>query len=177
MKRGTLRGVQSDAIRNYPHKEPFMHSNPTQPAIEPNQRIVALDVHCKFTELAAVSPAGKRIASQRCNTTIPDVLAALKKSKSPEPSSSKKDRSPTGSCGLTECGECVRICDPRRNALVAKDDEKDDPIDALKLAQPRARRIPQVRAPPRELRARHFQTGASRSITTASATASAKPIA
>ncbi|MBK8913336.1 MAG: transposase [Phycisphaerales bacterium] len=113
-----------------------MHSNPTQPAIEPNQRIVALDVHCKFTELAAVSPAGKRIASQRCNTTIPDVLAALQKVKKPRTVIIEE-----GSLadwlmrGLTECGECVRICDPRRNALVAKDDEKDDPIDALKLAQ------------------------------------------
>lgn len=37
--------------------------------------------------------------------------------------------------GLGERGETVVVCDPRRNHLVAKDSDKDDAIDAEKLAR------------------------------------------
>lgn len=37
--------------------------------------------------------------------------------------------------GLGDRGETVVVCDPRRNHLIAKDSDKDDAIDAEKLAR------------------------------------------
>lgn len=40
---------------------------------------IALDTHCEFSELAAVSTSGKVVRRERCETTIPALVEALRK--------------------------------------------------------------------------------------------------
>jgi transposase len=95
-----------------------------------------LDVHCQFTELAAVTPAGHLTQRHRCPTTIPALREALEAVGRPR--TVALEEGPLADWlwrNLTGHGETVTVCDPRRNHLIAKDSDKDDPIDAEKLAQ------------------------------------------
>jgi transposase len=95
-----------------------------------------LDVHCGFTELAAIGPRGRVIRRQRMATSIPEILAGLEHVG--QPRVVVLEEGPLADWlmrGLSEKGERVIVSDPRRNALIAKESDKDDPIDALKLAQ------------------------------------------
>lgn len=97
---------------------------------------IGADTHCAFTELAMVSPSGRVIRRERCSTTIRDlygVLATVRK-----PHVTVIEEGPLADWllrGLDERGESVIVCDPRRNHLIAKDSDKDDAIDAEKLAR------------------------------------------
>jgi transposase len=97
---------------------------------------IALDTHCSSTDMAVVNVAGKLIQRQHCETTIPALLAAVASVKRPRwltfeegPLAGWLARN------LRGAADELIVCDPRRNALVAKESDKDDPIDALKLAQ------------------------------------------
>jgi transposase len=97
---------------------------------------IGLDVHCQFTELAVVTPAGRLTKRQRCATTIPALCAALDAIAPPR--SVAFEEGPLADWlwrNLTGHAETLTVCDPRRNQLIAKDSDKDDPIDAEKLAQ------------------------------------------
>lgn len=110
------------------------HKRPLEIAAE--TRVAALDVHCGFTELAAIGRSGRLIRRQRMATTIPDILDGL--THVGRPRTVVLEEGPLADWlmrGLSEKGETVLVSDPRRNALVAKESDKDDPIDALKLAQ------------------------------------------
>lgn len=95
---------------------------------------VGADTHCGFTELAAFSPGGRLIRQERRPTTIRDLagfLASLRK-----PRVMVIEEGPLADWlvrGLSDLGETVVVCDPRRNHLVAKDSDKDDAIDAAKI--------------------------------------------
>ena len=97
---------------------------------------IGLDVHCSFTELAVVTPTGRLIKRQRCATTIPalrEVLDTIAR-----PRSVALEEGPLADWlwrNLHGHVETLTVCDPRRNRLIAKDSDKDDPIDAEKLAQ------------------------------------------
>ena len=41
------------------------------------EHFIALDVHCEFCEMAAVSRTGRLVVRERCQTTIPALVAAL----------------------------------------------------------------------------------------------------
>lgn len=97
---------------------------------------IAFDVHCEFTEVAVVNDRGELVQRDRCATTIPALTACLRRVKG--------NRRLTFEEGpqagwlwrelRADVAELV-VCNPRRNHLVAKDSDKDDPIDGEKLAQ------------------------------------------
>jgi transposase len=97
---------------------------------------IGLDVHCSFTEMAVVNSAGGLTRRQRCSTTIPALLAALAAIRRPRHLTFEEG--PMAGWlyrNLQDSVDELVVCDARRNHLVAKDSDKDDPIDAEKLAQ------------------------------------------
>ena len=100
------------------------------------QYFIALDTHCEFCELVAVSTSGKVVSRDRCETTIPALVAALENVRRPR--TLTFEEGPLADWlarSLRPHVERVIVCDPRRNALIAKSGDKDDPIDAERLAQ------------------------------------------
>lgn len=97
---------------------------------------LGLDAHCKESELKAVTPTGRVTHAWRGPTTIPDLKEAI--TAIPGPKHLAVEESAISDWlwrNLAPAVERFIICEPRRNHLVAKDGEKDDPIDAEKLAQ------------------------------------------
>jgi transposase len=100
------------------------------------QYFIALDTHCEFCEMVVVSKSGKIVKRERCETTIPALVAALESVRRPRlltfeegPLADWLARS------LRPHVERLIVCEPRRNALIAKESDKDDPVDAERLAQ------------------------------------------
>ena len=97
---------------------------------------VGLDVHTQGTEMAVVSQTGRVTRRERCKTTIPDLLTIIKSIGRPR--YVVIEEGPIADWllrNLSDSVDSLTICDPRRNHLIAKDSDKDDPIDAEKLAQ------------------------------------------
>ena len=97
---------------------------------------IALDVHCAFTEMAVVTSSGRLTKQGRYPTTIPDLVEAVETVRRPRRVTFEEG--PLADWlrrNLRRHGEEVVVCEPRRNSLIAKDSDKDDPIDARKLAQ------------------------------------------
>jgi transposase len=97
---------------------------------------IGADTHCAFTELAVVSPGGRLVRRDRCPTTIKALVHAVAEVRRPRVI--VVEEGPLADWlyrGLGERGEQVLVCDPRRNHLIAKDSDKDDAIDAEKLAR------------------------------------------
>jgi transposase len=100
------------------------------------QYFIALDTHCEFCEMAAVSTSGKVTKRERCETTIPalvDVIASVRR-----PRILTFEEGPLADWlarSLRPHVDRLIVCEPRRNALIAKDGDKDDAIDAERLAQ------------------------------------------
>jgi transposase len=100
------------------------------------KHFVGLDVHCSFTEIAVLTESGRLTQRQRCPTTIPELAEAL--DAVPRPCAVAVEEGPLADWlwrNLARRVESFTVCDPRRNHLIAKDSDKDDPIDAAKLAQ------------------------------------------
>jgi len=100
------------------------------------QHFIALDTHCEFCEMVAVSSTGKIVQRARCATTIPTLVAALDGIRSPR--TLTFEEGPLADWlarNLRPHVERLIVCDPRRNALIAKEGDKDDPLDAERLAQ------------------------------------------
>jgi len=96
---------------------------------------IALDTHCAFTEVVVVTPGGRVRQRGRCPTTIPAMLEQVVRV--PRPRAVVFEEGPLAdwlSRGLNGKVDDLAICDPRRNHLIAKDSDKDDAIDAEKLA-------------------------------------------
>jgi transposase len=86
--------------------------------------------------MVAVSITGKIVARERCETTIPALVAALEGVRRPR--TLTFEEGPLADWlarNLRPHVERLLVCEPRRNALIAKDGDKDDPIDAERLAQ------------------------------------------
>lgn len=96
---------------------------------------IGLDVHCAFTEMAVVSAMGKLVERRRCATNVSAVWKALK-----EVSGELHvvmEEGPLADWLWRNLHQRVKeltVCEPRRNHLIAKDSDKDDAIDAEKLA-------------------------------------------
>ena len=100
------------------------------------EHYIALDTHCDFCELVAVSRSGRVTKRERCNTSIPALVEALECIRGSRrltfeegPLADWLARS------LRPHVDQLVVCEPRRNALIAKEGDKDDAIDAEKLAQ------------------------------------------
>ncbi|MEW6684570.1 MAG: transposase [Nitrospirota bacterium] len=100
------------------------------------RHFIGLDTHCAFCEMAVVSEAGQVVKRQRCGTTIPELMEAIVSV--PAPRYLVFEEGPLADWLYrnlrTQVDEIV-VCEPRRNRLIAEDGDKDDPIDAPKLAQ------------------------------------------
>ena len=100
------------------------------------QHYIALDTHCEFCEMVTVSKSGKIVKRGRCDTAIPalvDLLDGIRR-----PRVLTFEEGPLADWlarHLRPHVDQLIVCDPRRNALIAKESDKDDPIDAERLAQ------------------------------------------
>ena len=97
---------------------------------------IGLDAHGSFCELAVVNGTGELVERGRCRTSIAAVRALIEKVASPRyvvfeegPLANWLSRN------LTDQAESVSVAQPRRNRLICCDGDKDDPVDAEKLAQ------------------------------------------
>jgi transposase len=102
----------------------------------PTQHFIAFDTHCEFSEMAVLSSSGRIVKRDRCATNIPALVALLKSVRRPR--TLTFEEGPLADWlarNLRPHVDRLIVCEPRRNALIAKDGDKDDPIDAEKLAQ------------------------------------------
>lgn len=100
------------------------------------RHIIALDTHCAFTQAAMLTEAGRVIRQARVSTNV----AALRRliESVARPRHVVLEEGPLADWLVRELrpvADVVMACDPRRNAHIAKDGDKDDPIDAPKLGQ------------------------------------------
>jgi len=96
---------------------------------------IGLDAHKLTCEIAVVRENGQLVKRMECRTAI-DQLAALLQTV-PRPRYLCFEEGPMADWlwrNLKWCMDDVTVCDPFRNHLIAKEGEKDDPIDAGKLA-------------------------------------------
>jgi transposase len=97
---------------------------------------IGADTHCKETELVVVTQTGRISKRMRCPTTIPALLEFVKTI--PRPRHLAFEEGPLADWlyrNLLPWTDQVVVCDPRRNQMIAKEGDHDDPIDAEKLAQ------------------------------------------
>ena len=97
---------------------------------------IALDVHCAFSEMAVVTGTGKLVRRERCETSIPALVERLVEVRRPRRLTFEEG--PLADWLARELRSHVDelvVCEPRRNHWIAKDGDKDDPIDARKLAE------------------------------------------
>jgi transposase len=97
---------------------------------------IGIDVHSQFCEIAVITTTGKVVHRDRCGTTIPALVEVLKAV--PRPRSLVIEEGPMAGWlwrSLQAEVESMVVSEPRRNQLVAKEGDKDDDIDAEKLAQ------------------------------------------
>jgi len=96
---------------------------------------IGADVDCKMIDIA-VEQRKKIVARYRVPTNIPALRALLK-----DIPGKKELAFEEGALAhwlwrnLRQDVDRLVVCDPRRNAYIAKDGDKDDPIDAGKLAE------------------------------------------
>ena len=96
---------------------------------------IGIDVHCAFCEVAVVDAAGNVVRRLTCKTAVPPLLEFLEAV--PEPRRVVFEEGPLADwlCrNLRPHADQVVVAEPRRNRLISKDGDKDDPIDAEKLA-------------------------------------------
>ena len=97
---------------------------------------IAFDVHCAFTEVAVVTGSGQQTKRLQCETRIPaltEVLEAV-----PRPRRLTLEEGALADWlyrNLKPHVDELLVCEPRRNRLISQEGEKDDPLDAGKLAQ------------------------------------------
>jgi transposase len=97
---------------------------------------IGIDVHCQFCEIAVVNGSGKVVHRDRCDTTIPALLQVI--DVVARPRALVIEEGPVAGWlwrGLHDAVERMVVSDPRRNRLICDEGDKDDPIDAEKLAQ------------------------------------------
>ena len=97
---------------------------------------IALDTHGSFSELAAVTTLGNLVRKGRCGTTIPALCTLLKQV--PRPRHLTFEEGPLANWlyrNLKDVVDSVTVAEPRRNRLIASEGDKDDDVDAEKLAQ------------------------------------------
>jgi transposase len=95
---------------------------------------IAMDTHSYSTEVCVKTRANTPGKTWRVATTIPALRQAI--ASVPRPRHLTFEEGPLASWlyrNLKGDADKLMVCDPRKNALVAKGGDKDDPIDAGKL--------------------------------------------
>lgn len=97
--------------------------------------VIAMDTHCQETECVVLSSTDRLVRRQRCPTTIPELVTLVNSVRRPR--EVVFEEGPLADWLLRNLGpyaDRITACDPRRNHLIAKGGDKDDTIDAEKLA-------------------------------------------
>lgn len=97
---------------------------------------IGADTHCKHTDLVVVTETGRLTKQLRVPTTILALREAVETITRPRYLAFEEG--PMADWlyrNLSPVLDGITVCDPRRNHLIAKDGDHDDPIDAEKLAQ------------------------------------------
>ena len=97
---------------------------------------IGLDTHGSFCEMAAVTALGNLVRTGRCATSIAALRAMIEKV--PRPRHLTFEEGPLANWlyrNLKDQVDQLTVAEPRRNRLIAKDGDKDDDVDAEKLAQ------------------------------------------
>ena len=100
------------------------------------KHIIALDTHCQDSEVVVTTGTGRLTRRERCPTTIPTLTEVIRSVRRPR--ELVFEEGPLADWlfrNLRDLVDEIVVCDPRRNHLIAKESDKDDPIDAEKLAQ------------------------------------------
>jgi len=97
---------------------------------------IGLDTHGTFCEMAAVTGKGNLVRRGRCDTTI----EALRKLIDQVPAARHVvfEEGPLANWlyrNLKPHVTSLTVAEPRRNRLICCEGDKDDPVDALQLAQ------------------------------------------
>jgi transposase len=95
-----------------------------------------IDVHSLFCEVAVLNPAGNVVQRERCDTTIPALVAVL--DQVPRPCLVVFEEGPMAGWlwrNLRSRVDDITVAEPRRNRLISEEGDKDDDLDAEKLAQ------------------------------------------
>jgi transposase len=97
---------------------------------------IGFDTHSKSCDAAVVNWVGDVVNRNRCETTIPALLQIMEAV--PRPRAVVIEEGPLAgwiSRGLRGAADRMVVSQPRRNRLISAEGDKDDPIDAEKLAQ------------------------------------------
>jgi transposase len=97
---------------------------------------IGLDTHCRFCEAAVVNWCGDVLKRDCSATTIPALLEIVEAV--PRPRALVIEEGPLAGWlwrGLHDAVERMVVSQPRRNRLICDEGDKDDDIDAEKLAQ------------------------------------------
>jgi transposase len=99
------------------------------------QYFIGLDTHGSFCEMAVMRNNGNLVQKGKCKTTIATLLAMI--DKVPRPRHLVFEEGPLANWlyrNLVEHVDSLTVAQPRRNRLIACEGDKDDPVDAEKLA-------------------------------------------
>jgi transposase len=100
------------------------------------RHFIGIDTHCQFCEIAVVNHSGELVQRDRCATCIPTLLQVI--DQVPQPRALVIEEGPLAGWlwrSLHEAVDEMVVSEPRRNRLIAKEGDKDDDLDAEKLAQ------------------------------------------
>jgi transposase len=98
--------------------------------------VIAMDVHSYNTQSVVYTPSGRKRCEQSLPTTIPALRQLVRDT--PRPRHVVFEEGPLAGWlyrHLQLDADAVVVAETRRNAYVAKDGDKSDPIDAAKLGQ------------------------------------------
>jgi transposase len=97
---------------------------------------IGMDSHGEFCEIAVVNSSGDVVRRNRCATSIPPLWEVI--NQVPRPRALVIEEGPLAGWlwrHLHEAVDQMVVSEPRRNRLIAAEGDKDDDIDAEKLAQ------------------------------------------
>lgn len=95
---------------------------------------ITMDTHCRTVDACIKTRSGKLIRRDHLSTGIPQLREIIESV--PRPRYVAFEEGPMAGWlyrHLRGSADLLVVCDPRRNAHIAKDGDKDDPIDAEKL--------------------------------------------
>ena len=95
---------------------------------------ITMDTHCRTTDVCIKTAGGKLVRREHLTTGIPQLRELIESV--PHPRRVAFEEGALAGWlyrNLQSTADELIVCDPRRNAHVAKDGDKDDPIDAEKL--------------------------------------------
>src|SRR5262245_56538946 len=99
------------------------------------KHFIGLDSHGSFCLMAVLNQAGKVVQQSKCKTAMDTLREII--GKVPAPRNLVFEEGPLANWlyrNLVEHVEELTVAEPRRNRLIACEGDKDDPVDAAKLA-------------------------------------------